>query len=131
MVLQNLLKTRQNLVPQAVTPTIVEIAEQAMEEARVVHPNYLGVEFASLPPETKDQLIQYLIAYHRGKTAAVANQFTVDLTPLIGFLPSVFVREWALNRKERLELTFGTPNLRGPLAAEPVAPVVMVGEAYP
>jgi hypothetical protein len=122
IVLRRLLSTRAPLLPQAITPMLVTIAEQAVATAKEKHPSFLDREFATISLQTQRLLIEWLVVYHRDKSPAAPSQFNPDLTPDLGFQPSTFAREWALNRKEQMELLLGAPELRGPLAAEPVPP---------
>lgn len=122
LVLQALLRPRQQHVPPAVAATMRALATQAIDTAALKHSGYLRLDFEALPRQTWNLLVQWMVAYHLSIARAVPAPFAVDLSPTLGFGPSMFVQEWALNRRERLRLAFGTPDLRGPLAAEPVAP---------
>jgi hypothetical protein len=105
IVLDPLLANRQRYLPLQVTPFMNEIADQALNEAHLRNAAFPHGDFASLQPSVRQRLVGWMVAYHLGVRPAIADKFA-----------------GAYNRKERSTLVFGTPDLRGPVAAEPVAP---------
>jgi hypothetical protein len=70
-------------------------------------------------------LVRWLIGYQLRKAPpvpAAAEPLMGDLVRIFGFAPGYLAREWAFSRKERMELLFGTPDIRGPLETAPVTP---------
>jgi hypothetical protein len=122
IVLEPLLAHRKQHVPQQITSVMNELAEQALDEASRRHSAFPSQEIASLRRDARDRLVRWMVAYHVGARPPVAPPFRDDRPGPLGFVPSFFVREWAYSRKERSTLEFGTPDLRGPVAAEPVTP---------
>lgn len=121
LVLQHLLKPHAKRAPKR-TPALQELALQALETAEAKYTGFLKDDFATLTAATRALLVDWFATYQQLVHPVVPAPFAVDLSVLLGFPASFLSREWALTRKERLRLAFGTPNLRGPLGAESVAP---------
>lgn len=121
-VLKPLLRNRAEVIPEALPPVLQELASQAIAEVRQKHTGFLGKEFAGISSRGTEMLTQWMVAYHQSGRPAIAERFAADTSKSLGFKSRRFIREWAFNRKERLTMVFGTPDLRGPVAAEPVAP---------
>ncbi len=122
LVLQILVANRKAHVPRTVTNMMILLADQALAEARQNFPGSLHKGFIGLSAPTKKLLVQWLVAFHLESAASGVKAFAVDLMPDLGFAPKYFPHEWAMNRRERMKLGLGTPELRGPLATEPVPP---------
>ncbi|MEL6679878.1 MAG: hypothetical protein AAFQ51_14315, partial [Pseudomonadota bacterium] len=65
----------------------------------------------------RGQVLRYVIT-----RIDTARPISDRLTPLPKDTAIVESREWAFQRKERLDITVGTPTLRGPIGAEAVTP---------
>jgi hypothetical protein len=109
-------------VPPAITDTTRQLVNQAIEIVQSRYQVFRRDDFAGISAQTRDLLTQWLVTYSLQTAPPIPNPFYVDLSPLLGFTPGYLVREWAFSRRERMELVFGTPDLRGPLAADPVPP---------
>lgn len=122
VVLQHLLKMQKKRLPKKRTAVLQDLAEQALEAAVSNHASFLKEDFATLPAATRALLFDWFAVYQQIIQVPAGPPFAVDLGAVLGFPATFFAREWALTRKERIRLAFGTPDLRGPLGAEPVAP---------
>lgn len=122
IVLGALLASRERLLPRAITAATLALQADAMRYAAERQPGYLREAFDALPKASRAHLAQWMVVHHLGGAQRIPDWYWADLTPLLGFGPSGFVNEWALTRRERMRLVFGTPDLRGPLGAEPVGP---------
>jgi len=121
LVLNQLLAVRGHTTVK-LKPATIRVVEQARSEAAIKHPGFLRDQFAGISKRTMGLLRQWCVSFHLGKTEDVKGPLAVDLTQQFGFKPQLLAHEWALNRRERLQLALGTPQLRGPVAAEPVPP---------
>jgi hypothetical protein len=121
MVLNVLLSSRKDVILTGIKPVVREITEETMKIAKARYRSFLFDEFSSLPQQVKDLLIQWLVAFHRSYKRSVGIVHK-ELKPTLGFTPTLTSREWAFNRKERLQMEFGTPDLVGPVGAEALTP---------
>jgi len=121
VVLTQLLQTHAAHAPAQVKATMRALGTQAMAAANR-QPTYMRREFEGLPAATRALLFRWMVAFFESITPPAAGPFAEDLTPTLGFGAASFTREWAMNRRERLSVAFGTPDLRGPVVAEPLPP---------
>jgi hypothetical protein len=107
-------------------PAVIEAMRQLTTEAILIASRRYAVfrlgEFGQLPAAVRDALALWLATNHLQKADPLASAFQADLNPLLGFTPILPAREWALSRRERMDLVFGVPDLRGPLATDAVPP---------
>jgi hypothetical protein len=122
LVLDALLAQHANRRPGRVTDVMRELSTQAIAIASRRYGVFRSGEFLQLPTNIRDTLALWLATNHLQKAAPVANAFQADLDPVLGFTPIYAAREWALSRRERMDLVLGRPDIRGPLATDAVPP---------
>lgn len=99
---------------------LADLAAAALSES-LRYRGFLADEFGGLTQTTRARLATWMREFHLAKPP-VAKPFVEAAKAEFGFAPIVPVTEWALSRIERLDMDFGKPDLRGPLAAESLPP---------
>lgn len=122
VILEALLALHADRRPGQVTDVMRQLSTQATEIASRRYGLFRSIEFRQLPENIQSSLALWLATNYLQKGLPLANEFQPDLIPLLGFTPIHPAREWSLNRFERLDLDFGVPDIRGPLATDAIPP---------
>jgi hypothetical protein len=122
VIVETLLAQHGDQQPGEATEVMRELATNAIRIASRRFAVFRMGEFTQLERAISDALARWLATHHLQKADPLSDVFRVDLNLLLGFTPILPAREWALSRRERMDLVFGVPDLRGPLATDAIPP---------
>jgi hypothetical protein len=122
IILSKFIEHYSNVAPDSINEKVRGLIYQTFTKARQKHTSFMYSAFSRLPVNLIDLLGRWLIARYLIRNKRTKASDVDEIIELLGFIPLIYVHEWAFRRDERLVMEFGTPDIRGPFKTEAIPP---------